>query len=203
MTSSFSSFQRILICSIGNPGKTYRFTRHNLGHYVLDQIRNLLGFSVFKEHPLDLGSYAYHERFPFVVLYQSGVFMNESGKAVRRAWTRFCTDSLVYHLGEKPLLVIFHDDIEEKFGVVKVREQGKSRGHKGIRSCIEFLLTESFIRVSIGLGRPSEKSKNVADFVLQKFSPQELNYIHQKTIPEVIQTFEKLTRLKINKKNSE
>ncbi|KAG5437176.1 hypothetical protein PCANB_001153 [Pneumocystis canis] len=176
----------LIICSIGNPGPTYYLTRHNLGHYVLNEIRHYFGFSEFKKHSKDLGSYSENKNKPFL-LFQSGVFMNESGQAIRQVWNRFCTNSTIQTV-ENPLLVIIHDDIEEKLGVLKVRKGGKSRGHKGIQSCIESL----FPQVDC-LCRPlTRASKDVSDFVLQKLSPQELEHICQTTIPKVIDEINKL-----------
>ncbi|KAG5519770.1 hypothetical protein PMAC_000043 [Pneumocystis sp. 'macacae'] len=191
MKCQIACSQRFLICSIGNPGTKYRFTRHSLGHYILEQIRSHFGFSVFRNDLSDLGMYAENENLPFL-LFQSNVFMNESGKAVQKAWNKFCLDTIIQK-GKRPVLVILHDDIEEEFGTVKIRERGKGRGHKGVQSCIKSLLTESFVRFSIGLGRPlTRESKNVIKFVLQKLSPQELDYINEITVPKVVREIEKL-----------
>ncbi|KTW31695.1 uncharacterized protein T551_00956 [Pneumocystis jirovecii RU7] len=207
MRCQFICSQRFLICSLGNPGAKYRFTRHSLGHYVLEQIHSYFGFSVFEKDPSCFGMYAKRDDLPFL-LFQSCVFMNESGKAVQKAWNKFCADMVVEGEG-RPLLVVLHDDIEEKFGTVKVREQGKGRYNFVIdvwyilknqevikaynRVLNRYLLRKSFVRFSIGLGRPSTReSKDVVNFVLQKLSPQELSYINEITVPKVIEEIEKL-----------
>ncbi|EMR11118.1 peptidyl-tRNA hydrolase [Pneumocystis murina B123] len=186
-----AEIQRILICSIGNPGEAYRLTRHNLGHYVLEEIRKYFGFSVFKKHLLVSGSYAEKRDTPFL-LFRPDIYVNKSGIAIYRAWSKFC-ENLAIHERENRFLVVIHDDIEEKFGILKVKNCGKGRGHNGIKSCIESLGTESFIRFSIGLGRPpTRKSKDVINFVMQNLSEQELNYVHERTIPEVVKEIYKL-----------
>ncbi|KTW28875.1 peptidyl-tRNA hydrolase [Pneumocystis carinii B80] len=195
MRGEFGGIQRILISSIGNPGSAYRFTRHNLGHYVLEEIRKYFGFSVFKRDSLVFGSYAEKRDSPFL-LFRSDIYMNESGLAVYKAWSKFCENKGVNER-KNCYLVVIHDDIEENFGVLKVKNSGKgrgNRGHNGIRSCIASLGTESFIRFSIGLGRPSTReSKDVINFVMENLSEQELSYVNERTIPDVVKEIYKLT----------
>jgi len=153
----------IFIVGLGNPGKTYASTRHNAGFLALDAFAKEHEFPAFKlskKHTAlvsegILGSAK-------VVLAKPQTFMNKSGVSVR---------SLLKQGGE---LIVVHDDIDIPIGTVKVSKDRGSAGHKGVESVMEELKSKDFTRIRIGIQPLFGKPKNVEDFVLQRFSPEEL-----------------------------
>jgi PTH1 family peptidyl-tRNA hydrolase len=98
-----------------------------------------------------------------VLLVQPSTFMNLSGHAVGQ-WVK--------HLGEKmSCCIVIHDDLDLPFGRIRIRRHGSHGGHRGIRSIIETLGTDDFIRVKIGIGSPGEQPPEL--YVLHPFSPEE------------------------------
>ncbi|MFQ5843111.1 MAG: aminoacyl-tRNA hydrolase, partial [Thermodesulfobacteriota bacterium] len=146
-----------LIVGLGNPGRKYRFTRHNTGFLVIDGLA--------KRNGIDLGERRYKARFGRglikeheAILAKPLTFMNLSGVAVGRIME-------VFHLEEKDLIVI-HDDVDMDFGRIKIRQGGGHGGHKGIESIQDLLGCSGFVRVKVGIGRPTEY-KDLSDYVLE------------------------------------
>jgi peptidyl-tRNA hydrolase, PTH1 family len=158
-----------LLVGLGNPGLRYARTRHNIGFMVLDRIAGSLGLS-FREktdYRACNGSLSGQK----VVLMEPLTFMNRSGSAVKKVFSKYAV------LPEK--IIVIHDDLDLETGKLKIRKKGSSGGHKGVESVIQNLGTQDFIRVRIGIGRdpliPTE------DYVLSKFRKDE-----QALIKEVV-----------------
>ncbi len=131
----------LLIVGLGNPGKKYEKTWHNVGSLVIDELESL--------------------GFPDVTLAKPGTFMNESGKAVKK---------LVQNNKLKTGgLVVIHDDVDIPLGEIKIVKNRGAAGHKGVESIIESLGTKDFIRIRVGICPPTGKPKNAEDFVLKSF----------------------------------
>jgi len=152
-----------LIVGLGNPGRKYRFTRHNAGFMVVDELVGRNG--------IDLERRRYKTRFGRglireheAILAKPLTFMNLSGLAVGHIMK-------VFHLEERDLIVI-HDDVDIDFGRIRIRQGGGHGGHKGIESIQNFLGGSGFIRVKVGIGRPKGDS-NLSDYVLEPFSDDE------------------------------
>jgi len=152
-----------LIVGLGNPGRKYRFTRHNTGFLVIDELA--------KRNGIDLKERRYKTRFGRglikeheAVLAKPLTFMNLSGLAVRRIME-------VFHLEEKDLIVI-HDDVDIDFGRIRIREGGGHGSHKGVESIQGLLGLSGFVRVKVGIGRPKE-NKDLSDYVLEPFGGDE------------------------------
>jgi len=148
-----------MIAGLGNPGPEYRKTRHNIGFRVITQWAAALDIT--------LGSRRFHSKFGRALLAGRGIillcpqtYMNRSGMAVRA-----CAD--YFGLEPKTLLVV-HDDIDLPVGRIKVARNGSAGGHKGVQSIIDYLGTNRFARVKIGVGRP-QSLQPVEDFVLNPF----------------------------------
>lgn len=161
-----------LVVGLGNPGQEYASDRHNLGYRVVDALaaRHGLGFERHqgKLH-LAVGEIAGHP----VVLAKPRTFMNLSGTAVARA-------SRQYGVRPEEILVIY-DDLDLPLGRLRLRPTGGSGGHKGMRSIIDVLGTQSFARLRLGIGRPSGR-KDPADYVLEPFTREE-----EAVVAEVVQ----------------
>ena len=156
---------KFLIVGLGNPGREYRFNRHNVGFMTLDQLvkRNeLKGFT--KKQGQALITTGVIAGAP-VILAKPQTYMNRSGQPVS-SLLRF------YDLPLERLLVCF-DDIDLPVGTLRLRAEGSSAGQNGMNSIIEQLGTQAFPRLRLGVGRPSGH-KAAATYVLKDFKDDEL-----------------------------
>jgi PTH1 family peptidyl-tRNA hydrolase len=152
-----------LIVGLGNPGAAYRFTRHNVGFMVTDQLaqRHRISFDNRKfKSVFGLGSMGDCR----VILAKPMTFMNLSGPSVRDL-ARF------FKLDKKHLLVI-HDDIDLVFGKIKIKQKGGDGGHKGVMSLVEAFGSGAFVRIRVGIGRPDTREE-VEGYVLNRFDAQQ------------------------------
>ena len=154
-----------MICGLGNPGRRYRLTRHNIGFIFLEYIQKQLNIS-FKPGK---GEYNYCkaeiDNQP-VLLIQPLTYMNLSGLAVSQVLEYF-------KLNSDDLLIIY-DDFHLPFGELRFRKKGSSGGHNGIDSIIYHMNTEVFDRLKIGIG---DSIQNSVDFVLSKLNKKERDQI--------------------------
>jgi peptidyl-tRNA hydrolase, PTH1 family len=156
-----------IIVGLGNPGREYRNTRHNVGFMVMDRLAENFHkrFSRLQSKALvTQAEYLGHK----VILAKPQTFMNLSGRSVQ-GLARF------YKVPCTHLLVI-HDDIDLPLGTLRIRPDGGSGGQKGMTSILDSLGTDEFPRVRIGIGRPPGKT-TAPDYVLDDFSAGELEII--------------------------
>ncbi|MGD9208188.1 MAG: aminoacyl-tRNA hydrolase [Syntrophobacterales bacterium] len=145
-----------LVVGLGNPGKTYQHTRHNVGFMVVDRLAGTHSIKVTRERFSSFwapGEIAGRK----VLLAKPQTFMNRSGQAVAALMA-------YYKLAVQDLLVI-HDDLDVDFGSIKIVRSGGSGGHRGIRSIHEILKENQYVRVKVGIGRP-RFNEAVEDYVL-------------------------------------
>lgn len=147
-----------LILGLGNPGRGYHWTRHNVGFLLLDGLAKAHGIEVTRR-----GMKSYYGRGRIgtqeVILAKPQTFMNLSGEAARRL--------LQFFKIPPKNLVVLHDDLDLPWGRLRIRVRGSHGGHKGIQSIIEALSDDGFIRFKIGIGRPGNPGQDPADFVLE------------------------------------
>ena len=164
-----------IIIGLGNPGKKYEKTRHNVGWLALDHIlqgREILGESekfsaLIKEVVVLEGGTAGHEKTLFVY---PQTFMNDSGKAVSEILS-------FYKLTPKDILVL-HDEVDLPIGTIRFTDNSSGAGHNGVQSIIDVLGTQEFRRIRIGVeSRTDKKIPPTEDFVLQPFSEEDLQKI--------------------------
>lgn len=153
-----------LIVGLGNPGKEYEHTRHNVGFEVIDILASRLGCSLSKETPNSLGATAQLSGHK-VQLAKPTTYMNDSGIAVGEIARRYKLE-----VGQ---IIVVHDELDLELGDVKLKIGGGLAGHNGLRSMKQHLKSDEFIRVRIGIGKPSHKSKG-ASHVLKPMSKKEL-----------------------------
>ena len=161
-----------LVVGLGNPGRSYQKTRHNLGYRVVD----LLAEKHKTKFKGGKGEYLYcrvEVEGRKVCLLKPLTFMNASGQAV--------FDSLRFFNLTPPELFVICDDVNLPLGSLRIREKGSDGGHKGLRSIIYQLGTEEFPRLRIGIGLAAE-GIDLEDFVLQRFEKEE-----GKNVEELIQ----------------
>jgi PTH1 family peptidyl-tRNA hydrolase len=160
---------RWLIVGLGNPGQRYRHNRHNVGFQSVERLARAhnLTFDKRQGHgQLALGQVQGRA----VILLKPQTYMNESGRSVASV-SRF------YKVPMQRLLVIF-DELDLPLGGLRLRTQGGSGGHKGMKSIIAQLGSQDFPRVRVGIGRPPGRM-DPADYVLQDFREEELPVVEQ------------------------
>ena len=143
---------------LGNPGKRYASTRHNLGFMCLDLLaqRQAIAFAHVRECHAEVG------RREEIVLAKPLTFVNRSGRAV---------NMLMQRLGIEPCdLLVIHDDLDLSLGKLRLKRGGSSAGHKGVESIIHELGSDEFLRLRLGVSRPVGST---VDYVLGEFSPPE------------------------------
>jgi PTH1 family peptidyl-tRNA hydrolase len=153
------SFQ--LIVGLGNPGRQYDGTRHNVGFMVLDRLAAAAG-ATFQSSPKWQSHLA---KLPDsgTLLLKPQTFMNLSGRAVQQI--------LSFHKWTPQQMLVIYDDVALPLGTLRFREKGSAGGHNGIKSILQHLGTDSFPRLKLGIGgsQPGE----MVGHVLGKFSPDE------------------------------
>lgn len=152
-----------MIAGLGNPGTTYRDTRHNIGFRALEQVA--AAFSI----PLEKTKF--QTRFGRgridgveAILVQPLAYMNNSGPPVRSL-------ADYYKIPGRDMLVI-HDDLDLAFGRIKIKEKGGHGGHNGLRSLMSAFGGGDFARLRIGIGRPVDE-RSVTDHVLSRHTIEE------------------------------
>ena len=157
-----------LIVGLGNPGREYAQTRHNLGFRVVEVLAARWGV------PLNRKTFEAQwgqgeAEGTAVVLARPTTYMNLSGRAVLK---------LLKHWRLSPeSLVVIHDDLDVPFGRLKIVERGSAAGHRGVLSIQAALGAEEFLRVKLGIGRP-EPGVDPEKFVLGRFHPDEVEEIN-------------------------
>lgn len=152
-----------LVAGLGNPGKNYAGTRHNVGFMVVDKLADTFGIAMDKKKFNTIFGKG-QIKDQDVIIAEPQAFMNRSGPPVRQL-------AGFYRISCEDMLII-HDDIDLAFGRIKIKEKGGDGGHKGIRSIKEAFGEGNFIRLRIGIGR-SGAGADVVDHVLGRFSSQE------------------------------
>lgn len=160
-----------LVAGLGNPGREYASTRHNLGWIVLDAFAAKLGLA-WKTQPQFQAEIARWERpgYGTCWLAKPLTFMNDSGVAVA-ALMRY------YKLPLESVLVIY-DDLNIDLGLTKVSVSGSAGGHNGVASLLEHL-GDGFVRYRLGIGPKEPAPMDLKDFVLGKFTPEQHSLVTQ------------------------
>lgn len=155
----------LIFVGLGNPGKKYELTRHNVGNLAVQAAAHKLGLTFKPEKQLnaELAKGKVNNCQYFLVL--PTTYMNESGRAVRKI--------LDYYKLSVEDLVIVVDDIAIDFGELRLRKSGSSGGHNGLKDIQAHLGTSDYKRLRIGIGRHGEQ-KTLTEHVLQKFNKDEL-----------------------------
>lgn len=152
-----------LIVGLGNPGKKYEGTKHNVGFEVIDKLASAYNISVTKvKHKGLIGDGSIKgER---VLLLKPQTYMNLSGESVKEVMT-------FYKISAQDLIVIY-DDTSLPCGTTRIREKGSAGGHNGMKNIIAHLGSDVFLRVKVGIGE-KPNGWDLADYVLSKFSKDE------------------------------
>jgi peptidyl-tRNA hydrolase, PTH1 family len=156
-----------LIVGLGNPGRDYSQTRHNVGFLVVERLARIAGIEIGRRRSQALyvaGALDDHQ----IILAQPQTYMNESGQSVRGLLDWFKLD--------RSRVIVVYDERDLPVGRVRIRPSGSAAGHRGVQSVIRHLGTDHFARVRIGIGRPPG---DAVDHVLSRFSPDEMPIIDE------------------------
>jgi PTH1 family peptidyl-tRNA hydrolase len=152
----------LLVAGLGNPGREYEQTRHNVGWLVADELARRHGGSFRQKFSGRVAEVRLGDRR--LALLKPETYMNESGRSVGAA-ARF------YKVPPGQTLLV-HDDVDLEEGRLQARLGGGLAGHNGLRSIAQHLGTNDFLRLRIGVGRPERGDRRpVADYVLSPFDP--------------------------------
>ncbi len=178
-----------ILVGLGNPGKEYENTRHNLGRIVLECFRKKCDFSDWKEskknHGLISGGKIKKSK---VMMLEPETFMNKSGLSV---------SSFIDSRKKAEKLIVVHDDLDLPIGTFKISYNKGSGGHRGLDSIVKNIKTKEFVRVRVGISQftPTGKLKKpqgeqkVLDYLMSDFSKKDLEIL-KKIKPKIVQAIE-------------
>ena len=160
-----------LIVGLGNPEEEYARTRHNMGFDVINKIA--------KNHHIDVSKKKFNSLYGTgeiaeekVILLKPQTYMNDSGKAIRDCMQ-------FYKLSSKNVIVIF-DDLDIEPGIIKIRKKGGPGTHNGMKSVVQEIQSENFIRIRVGIGNPSYKN-DLLNYILTRIPEDEYKVLETAT----------------------
>ncbi len=157
-----------LIAGLGNPEKKYEATRHNIGFETVDLLSHKLNIGITKlKHKALFGEgFIGGEK---VIIAKPQTYMNLSGESIR--------DIAAFYKIPVENVIIICDDINLELGRIRIRPKGSDGGHNGLKSIIYQLADDNFVRIRMGVGAPKGEHYNLADYVLGKFSKEEIEIL--------------------------
>jgi len=189
-----SHYQEKFIIGLGNPGKKYDNNRHNIGFLFIQEFADKYCSQFVLKNKLKCNYTEFISEGFIYRIFMPTTFMNNSGEAIRAIIDWFKVD--------KDKLIIIVDDIDIPLGKIRVRKKGSSGGHNGLKSIINHLKSQEFLRIRIGIGSPpiieEDKKYNTISHVLGNFSKPE-KLILNKVFSQIV---ESLKRLNDNNENS-
>ena len=189
-----SHYQEKFIIGLGNPGKKYYNNRHNIGFLFIQGFADKYSSQFVLKNKLKCNYTEFILEGFIYRIFMPTTFMNNSGEAIRAIIDWFKVD--------KDKLIIIVDDIDIPLGKIRVRKKGSSGGHNGLKSIINHLNSQEFLRIRIGIGSPpiieEDKKYNTISHVLGNFSKPE-KIILNKVFSQIV---ESLKRLNENNENS-
>ena len=154
-----------LIAGLGNPGREYEMTRHNIGFEVIDYMADKYNVKVKK-----LKFKGLFEKVKIcgedAILLKPQTYMNLSGDSIR--------DFAGFYKIPPENIIIISDDINLDAGRIRIRKNGSAGGHNGLKSIIYQLGSENFVRVRVGVGKKEHEEQDLADFVLSRFTKEQI-----------------------------
>lgn len=161
-----------LVAGLGNPGRDYEKTRHNLGFLVVEAFARKHGLAWKNQTQFDAETTRW-DRFPgrTVHFVKPQTFMNDSGRAIRALAS--------FYKIPNPSILVIYDDLTIDLGLVKVTTTGSAGGHNGIASLLE-QVGDGFARYRLGIGPKHPSQMDLKDFVLGKFTPEQQTLVDQK-----------------------
>jgi PTH1 family peptidyl-tRNA hydrolase len=167
-----------LIVGLGNPGKNYLGTRHNIGSLAVRSLAIEFALSLKKGFLSSSESAKAKIEDEEVLLAVPRVYMNLSGESVRQLVKK-------HRISLEDLLVV-HDELDLDQGRVKLKSGGSAGGHNGLRSIIGSLGDEGFSRLRIGIGRPQHNNADMAEYVLSSFGRKDKELVEQMVLDSIV-----------------
>ena len=164
-SKKFSSNIDFCIIGLGNPGREYENTRHNVGFITLDYIAEKLDVSISKLKFKSLYTIADYKGKK-IMLIKPQTFMNLSGQAV--------VEALQFYKLDIKNAVVICDDVNFDVGKLRIRRQGSDGGQNGVKNIIYLSNRDDFARIKLGVGKKPSPDYNLADWVLSKFRAEEM-----------------------------
>lgn len=165
--------KELVFVGLGNPGKKYEFTRHNIGSLIITALGHVFGLKFKEDERFSARLAKGRTDQKKVTLFLPETYMNESGKAVKAY--------LAFHHLKPEQIVVVNDDIHVEYGEIRFRLEGSAGGHNGLKSIEAHLETRAYPRLKVGIGR-GDSEKPLVDYVLGLFNDKEL-----KELPEVVE----------------
>ncbi|WP_083594889.1 aminoacyl-tRNA hydrolase [Bacillus paramycoides] len=158
-----------LIVGLGNPGREYELTRHNIGFMAIDELAKRWNISLNEQKFKGLfgAGFVNGEK---VILLKPLTYMNLSGESIRPL--------MDYYKIDVEDFIVMYDDLDIPVGKLRLRMKGSAGGHNGVKSTISHLGTQEFQRIRMGIDRPKNGMK-VVDYVLGRFTPEETSGVNQ------------------------
>lgn len=163
-----------VIVGLGNPGKKYDMTRHNIGFHVIDSLAEKLNLSVSKIKHKSLIGTTFKDGDK-IMLVKPQTFMNNSGEAVR--------DIVEYYDVPLDKILVIYDDIDTEIGSIRIRKKGSGGSHNGMNNIIYLLNDEKIPRLRFGIGRNSNIP--LRNYVLGKFESSNIEVIEENILKSV------------------
>jgi PTH1 family peptidyl-tRNA hydrolase len=183
-----SKTNKILIVGLGNPGENFENTKHNFGFIIVDNFQKKYDFPEFKEDKKLKAQISEKNILgKKVLLAKPLTFMNNSGDSVQVLVKKELNQKNV-----SGFLLVIHDDLDIKFGEIKIVKNRGSAGHKGVESIMKKIKTQDFARIRLGIGQENKKritnKQKIKEFVLSSFSQKQkktLNRVIAKSIEAI------------------
>ena len=162
-----------LVAGLGNPGKQYDMTRHNIGFHTIDYIADKLGVKIKKlKYKAIYGECDINGEK--VLLVKPQTYMNLSGESI--------SECVKFFKIPTENVIIISDDIALETGRIRIRKKGSAGGHNGLKNIIYMLNSENFNRIRIGVGAPTHPDYDLKDFVLGRFTKEEIPVLEESII---------------------
>lgn len=178
----------IVIVGLGNPGRKYAKTRHNVGFMVVDELARKYGLAFREKNDYYIAEWRLENKD--ITIIKPTTYMNLSGTAVKKV----VNEKILKNLPES--LIVIHDDVDMPLGKIKIKKNGSSGGHKGVQSIIDSLGTKDFIRIKIGIGK--DPYQDVSEYVLSPFTSEQRAKIKEK-ISEAVDSIVVIINEGVNK----
>lgn len=161
----------LVIAGLGNPGESYRYTRHNIGFEIIDALNKNKGGKWETETRFEAEVVRFTNGEKSLLLVKPQTYMNESGRSLGP----LCN----YYKITVENLIIIYDEVQIDFGEIKITTTGSAGGHNGIESALQHL-DNGFARFRVGIGPKYPPQIELKDFVLGKFSAEEREIVNNK-----------------------
>ena len=160
---------RYLIVGLGNPGREYARTRHNVGFMAVEMLAERWRATWVREAKFRARMARVDREERKILLCQPETFMNASGEAIGSV--------AGFYRVERQNLAVITDDADLPFGTIRMRPEGSSGGHHGLESIQQHLGTTEFVRLRIGIGRNDPADRQITGYVLSQFRSEELELL--------------------------